>query len=238
MIGPYELNKIYTGDAMILSDDIPDDFIDLVFTDPPWGIDFKYSNRYNDDVDSYLEIVKWIVQCCNRVLKPGAFAFVYQATKRLMETWQLFPRDSRLFATCKNFVQIKSIPIEYAVDFIVFWQKPGEFQARGMFRDWNIAKTHNTTKGSRELGLGVKISPPRPLDSVYNIVSQMCPPGGTVVDFFIGSGTTAVAAKMCNLNYLGFEIHPETAEFARQRIANTQPRLLLPRLDFEQQTFI
>jgi len=236
-LGPYELGPggenegIYTGDARELAKAIPDESVDLVLTDPPWGIGFQYDNEYNDSVDNYLPLVDWIVLESNRLLKPGGFAFVYQATKRLRETWQRFPDDSRLFASCKNFIQIKNIPIEFAVDFIIFWQKPGDFQLQGLVRDWNLANTANTSRGSRGIGKRVKISPPRPLDAVINIVSGMCPFGGIVVDFFLGSGTTALAAYLTGRQWWGAEIDSTTCELARGRVRNTQPPLFVPQAE-------
>jgi len=234
-LGPYELgpndtpeNGIYCGDARELAKAIPDESVDLILTDPPWGIGFSYHNNYDDDPLSYAPLVQWIVEESNRIMRPGAFAFSYQATKRLRETWQLFPSNSRLFASCKNFIQIKRLAVEYAVDFIVFWQKPGDFLPRGLVRDWNLCITSNTSSGSRGIGLNKKTSPPRPLDGTMNILAGMCPAQGIVVDFFLGSGTVSVAAKRLGRNYLAFEIDPDTCTMARERVRNTQPPLFIP----------
>ena len=43
--------------------------------------------------------------------------------------------------------------------------------------------------------------------------------GDTVLDCFMGSGTTAVVSKKTNRNYLGFEISKEYCDIAEQRIA-------------------
>jgi DNA modification methylase len=40
-LGPFEINKIYLGDALVLLKEIPDETIDLIITDPPFGIEFK-----------------------------------------------------------------------------------------------------------------------------------------------------------------------------------------------------
>lgn len=45
-----------------------------------------------------------------------------------------------------------------------------------------------------------------------------CPEGGTVLDPFIGSGTTALVAHKLRRHYVGIELHPDFAEMARQRI--------------------
>ena len=50
--------------------------------------------------------------------------------------------------------------------------------------------------------------------------------GGIVLDPFIGSGTTAVAAKQLGRKYVGIDINEEYCQMARQRLVQTQPRLL------------
>jgi len=45
-----------------------------------------------------------------------------------------------------------------------------------------------------------------------------CPVGGTVLDPFIGSGTTAVVARQLGRHFIGIELNPEYVEMARRRI--------------------
>ena len=45
-----------------------------------------------------------------------------------------------------------------------------------------------------------------------------CPVGGTVIDPFMGSGTTGAAAKRLGRNFVGIEINSEYCEIARKRI--------------------
>jgi site-specific DNA-methyltransferase (adenine-specific) len=47
-----------------------------------------------------------------------------------------------------------------------------------------------------------------------------CPEGGTVLDPFIGSGTTAVTARKLNRNYVGIELNPKNVDIANKRIRN------------------
>lgn len=47
-----------------------------------------------------------------------------------------------------------------------------------------------------------------------------------VLDPFIGSGTTAVAAKKLGLNYIGIDINPEYVDISRKRLRLLQPTLL------------
>lgn len=46
-----------------------------------------------------------------------------------------------------------------------------------------------------------------------------------ILDPFIGSGTTAIAAKNLGKNYIGIDINPEYAQAASARLKNTQPKL-------------
>ena len=45
-----------------------------------------------------------------------------------------------------------------------------------------------------------------------------CPPGGIVLDPFLGSGTTAVVARGLGCRYIGIEPNPEYVEIAKQRL--------------------
>ena len=113
-IGPYLLgpndtpeNGIYTGDARELTKAIPDESADSTLIDPPFGIGFKYANDYNDSRSDYVnDWLSWLPSQSNRIIKAGALAFVFQAGPRLKEVWQYFPPHSRIFAMCKNFVQM------------------------------------------------------------------------------------------------------------------------------------
>jgi len=49
-----------------------------------------------------------------------------------------------------------------------------------------------------------------------------------VVDFFAGGGTIPAVCKMLGRRWLAFEIEPQVAESARQRVRETQPPLLVP----------
>jgi DNA modification methylase len=50
-------------------------------------------------------------------------------------------------------------------------------------------------------------------------IQKLCTPGGCVVDFFLGSGTTAVAAAELGRRFIGYEINAATIERAARRIA-------------------
>lgn len=64
MLGVYELNRVYEGDCMELSKGIPDNSIDMIFTDPPYH-------------KEYLHLYEWLATEAERVLKPGGALLTY-----------------------------------------------------------------------------------------------------------------------------------------------------------------
>jgi DNA modification methylase len=50
--------------------------------------------------------------------------------------------------------------------------------------------------------------------------------GDWVLDPFVGSGTTAIAAKNLGRNYIGIDVNEEYCQMSRERVVQTQPRLL------------
>ncbi|MDZ4178353.1 MAG: site-specific DNA-methyltransferase [Coriobacteriia bacterium] len=59
---------------------------------------------------------------------------------------------------------------------------------------------------------------PYPRELVDRCLACGCPEGGTVLDPFVGSGTTMVSALVSGRQAIGIEIKPEYADFAAKRI--------------------
>lgn len=63
----------------------------------------------------------------------------------------------------------------------------------------------------------------KPLGIVEPLIVNACPPGGTVLDPFFGSGTTGSAANILGRDCIGIEADPAYAALARQRINGEAP---------------
>jgi DNA modification methylase len=57
-----------------------------------------------------------------------------------------------------------------------------------------------------------------PVELITPCILAGCPPNGIVLDPFIGSGTTGIAALMNGRNYIGIDLNPEYCRLARERI--------------------
>ena len=60
----------------------------------------------------------------------------------------------------------------------------------------------------------------KPLEIIERMIKASCPVHGVVLDPFMGSGTTAVAAHRLNRSFIGFETNPDYCEIIRQRLSD------------------
>ncbi|MHC4103037.1 MAG: DNA-methyltransferase, partial [Planctomycetota bacterium] len=58
----------------------------------------------------------------------------------------------------------------------------------------------------------------KPLALLSLLVNACCPPGGTVLDPFCGSGTTLVAAAESGRRFLGIDTNPDAVRISRDRL--------------------
>jgi site-specific DNA-methyltransferase (adenine-specific) len=59
----------------------------------------------------------------------------------------------------------------------------------------------------------------KPEKLLAKLILASCPPGGLVLDPFLGSGTTSVVAKKLGRQYIGIEMNEEYAVWAEKRLA-------------------
>lgn len=215
--------SVTNGDCLELLKSLPSGSVDAVVTDPPFGIGFKY-NEHVDDPDAYENFMKaWLVEA-DRIAKPGACFFVWQAQPQMPNIHKWFPSKYRIFAACKNFVQIYPGPMYASFDPVVVWWKEGgkPYSAGTAQRDFLVADT--SPSGRKRRGEVVEGHPcPRPIEHMDHIVNQWTEEGATVLDPFCGSGTTGVSCAKLNRNFIGYEIDPKYCEIARRRIEAAVP---------------
>ena len=69
---------------------------------------------------------------------------------------------------------------------------------------------------------------PKPEELMRRIIEATSNEGDLVLDPMCGSGTTALVASRLSRNYIAFEIDPDMAELARERVLSAQPPLFAP----------
>ena len=217
-------NRLICGDALQVLADMPDASIDLVITDPPYGIDYR-SNRSqyeghvtkrgieNDGLDEALALFDKACELFQKKTKADAHLYVFVG-------WQTEP-------------QFRAI-IEkhgFAVRNVLIWDK-GNHGAGDLEYAWGnrYEMIIYATKGKRKLNkrMGDIISVSRlsadkmihptqkPVELIRVLLEASARKADTVCDPFMGSGSTIKAAKQFGgLNYIGVELDREMFERAR-----------------------
>ena len=66
----------------------------------------------------------------------------------------------------------------------------------------------------------------KPIALMEYLIKMVTPKGGTVLDPFMGSGSTGVAAKLNGYGFIGIELNAEYIKIAEERIRNMPEKLL------------
>ena len=90
-----------------------------------------------------------------------------------------------------------------------------DFGERNLRSVWTVA-----TKPFKEAHFAVY-----PLNLIRPCILAGCPPKGTILDPFLGSGTTAVGAVVNGRGYVGIELNPEYVKMAKSRLARVKERI-------------
>jgi len=199
-------NAIVTGDARELAKRIPDESIDLIFTDPVY-----------DRIEDY----EWLAETAMRILKPDSACLMWQGQQRLEKT----------------ILALANKPMTYR--WVLGWYASNNMQMVGKIGRnlapllWYEKGHSNPWRCCREIFDAPIPSGKRPHKwsksphAVAHYLGKFLTDVGIVFDPFTGGGTVPAACKMLGRNYIAFEIDPETAELARERVLNTQPPLFV-----------
>lgn len=191
--------------------------VDAAVTDPPYGIGFKYDSHI-DDPETYSEFIWPIVESAERLTVPGGPIVVWQSMLNVRKFAQWFPREWRLFCAAKNFVQVRPTAMQYAWDpVLVWWVKGGKpYRADNWGRDYFLADTTAMLKFGHPC--------PRPLEHMEYVVERFIRPWALILDPFMGSGTTGVAAVKLGRKFIGIEISSAYFDIACRRISDALKR--------------
>ncbi len=217
-----ELNKIYQGDSIELIKDIPDSFIDFVITDPPFKISQTYSA--NVDADNLMAVCSIfpISQELFRVCKSGTYLAMYYDTRILPLAFEAMRYAGWKYLRGLTFYRRwgnahKLYGWMSTSDFILIFRKPSDTPYKFYSQDWR----HDVYLKDKPEKEGFNHVAQKPIEDFKHIIKHLCPEEGTVLDPFMGSGTTALACKQTNRKFLGFEINKEYCDIIKKRLEQT-----------------
>lgn len=240
-----QLDTIYCGEAIELLGGFPEQSVDLVFADPPFNIGYVY-DHYRDDVpdEEYVAWTRRWMEACRRVLQRHGALYVAIGDENAAEVriigrelglhlrnwiiWHYsFGQNMRTrFARSHTHIFYFVVDPKRCVFNDAALRYPGarhtEYQdlrahRLGRVPDdvWDEFPRVCGTFRERAGWHGCQM----PEALLMRIILASSRPGDVVLDPFVGSGTTAVAAYKLGRRYIGIDISPEYVARARQRLS-------------------
>lgn len=203
---------LYHGDAQDV--ELPEESVDLLLTDPPYGQQFRGSGRTTKTANVRGDGVRQGCRIVRRVLAPLDPALRPDAHLLIMCHWESWP----------DFYD--SISPLYSIKNALIWHKNrggmGDLE-REYARDYEVVLYATARPGTKPRALrgkrpGAVITgiPPctdnrrhpveKPVPLMMRLIERHAPEGGLVVDPFAGSGSTLVAAQAIGRRAIGVEI--------------------------------
>lgn len=230
------------GDCLELLNNINDELVDMVLTDPPYSsgglfagdrkkkTSIKYTTHgYNgtsrfpdfsgDNMDqrSFTEFMRMVLAKCREKTKSEGICAVFTDWRQLSAMTDALQAGGWIYRgiVVWNKGNARNIPGRFRQDceFIIWgtnggkavdWT-PGFTALSGIYNIKNIAsaKKHHQTE--------------KPVELLEKLI-EIAPEGGTVMDCFMGSGSTGVACVNTGKNFIGMEFEKKYFEIAEKRI--------------------
>jgi DNA modification methylase len=104
-------------------------------------------------------------------------------------------------------------------EYIVFMREKGV----SVYGDYHTKKSYFVTPVNKKEKQLYKHPTIKPVDIIENLIINSSKENDVVLDCFMGSGTTGVACKKLNRNFIGMELNEEYFEIAKKRINEEEP---------------
>lgn len=225
----FPINKIYQIDVLEGLTKLDDRSIDLIITSPPYnlGNDHHTGNKrhksYEDNMpeQDYQEWQIKVLNECFRVLKKDG-SMIYNHKNRIKNGVQISPYQWLLKT---NFIvkqEIVWINRSQNFDKIRFY--PWTERLYWLAKD-RTTKLNNTLNKNdvfdwnewKPVGTSKEHTRSFPVNMVKDLISVF-PNANIILDPFMGSGTTAVAAKEMDKYFIGFEVKEEFVKLSKERL--------------------
>ena len=249
-----ELNKIYNMDCLEGMRQLPDESVDAVITAPPYNVGLYVSgdhyakrnnstrngqafNKYVGDMADQMSMEDYYEWQCNvidellRISKGVVFYNVQIVTGNKVAVLQILGKYAGRIRevmiwdkqTAEPAMNPRTLNSEYEL-IIVFDQ--GDCKAR-QFRIGNFER--GTMSNVLRIGKNRENDHRAafPLLLPRTLIHYFTPEGATILDPFMGSGTTAVAAIKEKRQFIGFELSKEYFDKAEKRIKAEQQQQTL-----------
>ena len=242
--------KLYNGDCLEVMKQIPDKSVDCVVTSPPYWKGFEYEAYFNSYAQYLDWCKKWLKETKRILAPNGtlwlnvindseitirAFEMMEIATRELMYKlhdtviWYRYNQqpantDRQLTNQCEYIFMLRHTSAGVSLNKALAKElHPEIFKTNNVGNVWelpfNSGKQHNNGFGRKETKSKWDHSG-FPLTLPETCITLSTKENDTVLDMFMGSGTTGVAAKKLNRNFIGIELDTKSFQIAKERIEN------------------
>jgi len=239
------LDKLIVGDARNVLKKLPDNCVHLVITSPPYNVGKKYDEdltlqEYLDFIEEILReiyrVLVWGGRVCFNVANLGRkpyiplHAYVIQIFEKigyLMRGEIIWYKGNSIAgsSTAWGSWQSATNPVLRDVhEYILVFSK-GSFKREKngkketISRDEFIEFTRSVWTFPPASAKEIRHPAPFPIELPYRCIQLYTFEGDVVLDPFVGSGTTCIAAIMLKRYYIGIDINEEYIRLAQNRIS-------------------
>lgn len=219
------VNKIINADCFDILKQLPDKSIDLVITDPPYGMSFvsghrqeKYNKIENDD---NLDWLPEFLSELSRVSKDGAIWYIFCSWHNVdifKSEIQKFKKVKNILIWEKNNTGMGDLTCDFApkYEMIIFCNDRKELKGKRLANIIKCDRTGNALHPTQ-----------KPVDLFGILVSKASEEGKVVLDCFSGSGTTAIACHRLKRKFICIEKDKKYYETSVERLADEQKQGVL-----------
>lgn len=234
------------GDCTESMRKIKDDSVDLVVTDPPYNLgnfmrdrstnlkkmreNFFGSAGWDDlEYEEWSEHMDTFFQESKRILKKGGAMVVFMSLIKVETLIKLAEKNKFYYKTTGIWHKTNPMPRNMNLHFINSvegWVYFVNDAKTGTYNN-NQKAIHDFIESSVTPGnekIHGKHPTQKPERVIQHFVEILSNPGDTVMDPFMGSGTTGVVSKRVDRNFIGFELQENYFDIALKRIADVKSK--------------
>lgn len=225
-----EINKIYLGDCINLLKEINENSINCLITDPPYNIsrktnfhtmhDHRGTNMEFGEWDKNADILSFIKQL-PKICKIGANIVVFNCWENLGDIAKEMRKNEIEPKRCLVLEKINPAPFNRNRMFV----NDVEFALWGVFKNkkWIFNREEKLEKCIIQTTVQHKKLHPtmKSIKVIEKLIKLLTKENDLILDCFSGSGTTCLAAKNLNRNFIGIEKNFEYYQIACNRIKQT-----------------
>lgn len=213
---------IYHGDCRDVAAHLPPQSVDLLLTDPPYGMAFvsgKTAAKLTVKSDGVRQGIR-VVRSGLNALEPTFAEDMHALVFCHWESWpDFYDNLCHLFSIRNALIWWKSgggmgdLRHEYAKDYEILL-----FGARSRGRELRGTRAGAVLRHNRVTAKERHVPFEKPVPLLAELIERHAPPGGLVLDPFLGSGSTLAAARLTGRRVVGIELDEQRCEIAASRL--------------------